>query len=196
MITNINEFKQKLNEEGGSGGQYVDYVETLQKQLRLNKTELGYYTVNNPGEGGSDSTTKIYFGDDNRGEGNFQAKDQKYYIVVDNSKKPVYTVKKLNDILYTSDSPKEVVKYVLGIDKLNENIQLPTTAICWEPPRVNELVTTNRDHYLVIVGNDVVDNGPFAKMQKLYDSIPVGIAINKYRSMYKLIAEDAWPSIP
>lgn len=47
-----------------------------------------------------------------------------------------------------------------------------------------------RDHYIVIVGDNVKDNGPKEQMEKLYASIPKGTRPSQARSMYKLVKED------
>lgn len=93
-----------------------------------------------------------------------------------------------NGIKALSEMFPENVEYSKALDMAKTNMN--------EGKTINELVTTNRDHCIVIVGDDVMGNGTFAEMQKLYDSIPAGARPSKYRSMYKIVAEDNYSSRP
>lgn len=55
---------------------------------------------------------------------------------------------------------------------------------------ISEAEAAVREHYIVIVGDNVRDNGDKESMDKVYQSIPKGTRPSKYRSMYKLVKED------
>ena len=90
-------------------------------------------------------------------------------------------------IATSADDIEEVYNF---LKSKNETVQLPginsQPAICMEP--IQEAAT--RDHYIIVVGDDVADNGNKESMDKKYESIPKGTRPSNYRSMYKLVKED------
>jgi len=93
-------------------------------------------------------------------------------------------------IATSADDIEEVYNF---LKSKNETIQLPgmpgvnpVPAICMEP--IQEAAA--REHYIVFVGDDIVNNGSKEEMTKIYNALPKGERPSKYRSMYKLVKED------
>lgn len=130
--------------------------------------------------------------------------DNKNYMVLGNINKISRMISELESLIgdanldewakdHIATSADDIEEVYNFLKSKNESSQLPgmsganpIPAICMDP--IQEAAA--RDHYIVIVGDNVVNNGTKEAMTKIYNDIKPGDRPSQKRSMYKLVKED------